>query len=367
MNKLYLFVSGCILLAACQSNKPEAETTGIQYRGDTVTVAESAVVNSKIKLYTVATQAYSAEMNTTGVVRAMAGQLAEIAPPFDGRVTRSFVRLGQKVNAGTPVFELHSAEYFDAVKNYFQAAQTHKMQESNLRRQHDLVKNGVGAVRDLEEAETEAEIALREYENARATLQMLNIDPQEVTMSQAMRVVSPIAGEVVQTNMVIGQYVRSDAEPLAIVAELSKVWVVAQVKEKHIGLIRQDDQVEIRTDAHPEECLTGTISHISELLDEETRSVQVLIVCDNADRRLKPGMFANIHFIHTPKESIVIPSTALLQSEEESYVLVQTARGQYVKRPVEAETANPHEVLINKGLQPGDVLVIEGGIYLMAN
>lgn len=367
MNKLYIIVSWCILLASCNSNKSESDNVNVQYKGDTVYVPDNSIVNSKIKLYTVTTQEYSTELNTTGVVKAIAGQMAEIAPPFDGRVTRSFVKLGQKVNAGTPVFELHSSEYFEAVKNYFQMLQTKKMKETNLQRQKDLVKNGVGIVRELEEAETDYEIAFRDYENAKANLIMLNIDPDEITMGQAMKVVSPIAGEVVQTNMVIGQYVKNDAEPLAIVAELSKVWVVAQVKERNIGAIHEDDKVEIRTDANPEQIITGTISHISELLDEETRSVQVLIVCDNMDRRLKPGMFANVHFINSPKESVVIASTALLQNEDQSYVFRQEGKGKYVKCPVEAVTAGPHEVLITHGLKTGDVIVSEGGIYLMGN
>ncbi len=368
MNKLITLVGVfCMLLASCKNNSPSDNTTDIIYAGDTVSISEQSIVNSKIKLQTVELKNFSAEFNTTGTVKAISGQIAEIAPLFDGRITKSFVKLGQKVNAGTPLFELYSAEFSEAVKNYFQSLQTKKMRESNFKRQKDLVQNGVGVARDLEEAETDYEVALKDYENSVANLKILHIDPNDINMEQALKVVSPIAGEVVQTNIVIGQYVKSDAEPLAIVAELGKVWVVAQVKEKNIGAINKHDKVEIRTDAAPEQIINGYISHISELLDEETRSVQVLIVCDNEERKLKPGMFANVHFINSPKESIVIPSTALLQNEEKSYVLIQESKGKFIKSPVEAVTANGHEVLIAKGLKTGDVIVAEGGIYLMEN
>lgn len=368
MNKLIILM-GIIgmLLASCQNDNSSSNTTDVRFNGDTVFISQQSIIHSKIKLQTIQLKSFSAEFNTTGTVKAISGQLAEIAPLFDGRVTKSYVKLGQKVNAGTPLFEMHSAEFSETVKDYFQSLQTKKMKELNFRRQKDLVQNGVGVARELEEAEADYEVALKDYENAVANLEMLHINPDEISMGQALKVVSPIAGEVVQTNIVIGQYMKSDAEPLAIVAELSRVWVVAQVKEKNIGSIQKDDKVEIRTDAYPEQVITGHISHISELLDEETRSVQVLIVCDNQDRKLKPGMFTNVHFINSPRESIVIPSTALLQNEDKSYVLVQENKGVFVKRPVEAVTANQYELLITKGLKTGDVIISEGGIYLMGN
>lgn len=368
MNKLITLVGlFCVVLASCNNNNPSNNPSDITYSGDTILLSEQSVIASKIVLQTVELKNFSAEFNTTGTVKAISGQIAEIAPLFDGRITKSYIRLGQKVNAGTPLFEIYSAEFSETVKDYFQSLQTKKMKELNFQRQKDLVRNGVGVAKELEEAETDYEVALKDYENATSNLKMLNINPSEIVMGQPLKVVSPIAGEVVQTHIVIGQYVKSDTEPLAIVAELSKVWVVAQVKEKNIGSIRRDDKVEIRTDADAGQVISGTISHIGELLDEETRSVQVLIVCDNKERKLKPGMFANVHFVNSPRESILIPSTALLQSEDQSYVFVQEGKGKFTKCPVEAVTANGREVLITSGLKSGDVIVSEGGIYLMKN
>ncbi|MDR0660256.1 MAG: efflux RND transporter periplasmic adaptor subunit [Prevotellaceae bacterium] len=366
MNKL-ITLAGClcIILTSCKNNSPSNNITDVSYRGDTVFVSEQAAINSKIKLQAIELKSYSAEFYTTGTVKAISGQLAEIASLFDGRVTKSFVQLGQKVNVGTPLFELHSADFSEMVKDYFQSLQTKKTKELNLRRQKDLVKNGVGIVKELEEAETDYEVALKDYENAMANLRMLNIDPDKISMGQALKVVSPIAGEVVQASLVIGQYVKSDAVPLAIVADLSKVWVVAQVKEKNVGSIGKDDKVEIRCDADPEQLIIGHVSHISELLDEETRSVQVLVLCDNAERKLKQGMFTNIHFINSPKEAIVVPATALMQSGDDSYVLIQESPGKYVKRRVRATMVNGNEVLITSGLKVGDTIVAGGGIYLM--
>ena len=365
MNKI-IILTGAIsfLLMSCKNNTPTGNTSDVTNYGNTVVIAENSVINTRIKHQTIELKSFSAEFNTTGTVRAITGQLAEIAPLFDGRVTQSFVRLGQKVSAGTPLFELHSAEFSATVKDYFQSLQTKKMKYSGLQRHRDLVNNGVGSVRDLEEAETDYEVALKDYENAVANLKTLNIDPDKISMGQALKVVSPIAGEVVQTDIVIGQYVRSDSDPLAIVAELGKVWVVAQVKEKYIGSILANDKAEIRTDANPGQVINGRVFHVSELLDEETRSVQVMVECDNSDRLLKPGMFTSVHFVGSPEESIVIPSTALLQNEDETYVFVKEEERKYSKRRVKAVTVNQSESLITEGLKVGDTIILEGGIYL---
>ncbi|MDR1154702.1 MAG: efflux RND transporter periplasmic adaptor subunit [Bacteroidales bacterium] len=365
MNKIIFILCSGLLFFACRHGETQKATPEIEYRGDTLCLAANSNLARQIELLTVQPEPYSAELNTTGAVKAIPGQLAEIAPPFSGRVVKLFVQLGQRVSAGTPVFELSSGEFYEASKNYFQALQAKKMSENALRRQRDLVQHGVGVQKELEEAETSHEFAQRDYETVVAGLQIFNVDPDALVMGQPLKVSSPISGEVVQSNVVLGQYIRDDSPPLVIVAELSKVWVVAQVKEKYMSGIRADDRVEIRTEADTGHVFTGRVRHIGALLDEETRSVQVFVTCDNADRKLKPGMFVNVRFISAPEESVVIPAAAVLQTEQGSYVWVQAGRDRYVRRSVEVAAASHHDAVVHSGLRPGEVIIAGGGIYLM--
>ncbi len=365
MNKIFFVICFAVLFFSCKQKEQKNENDDFQFSGDTLSIATHSNILSKIELSTIKPQMYSAELNATGTVKAITGHLAEIAPTFNGRVSKSFVQLGQRVNAGTPIFELNSSEFYEASKVYFQTFQNKKMADVNLKRQKDLVLHGVGVQKDLEEAETNAELAGKEYETAVAGLKMLNINPEELVMGQSLKVVSPIAGEIVQNNIVLGQFVKDDTGPLVIVAELSKVWVVAQVKEKYISAIHADDQVVVTSDADAGHEISGRVYHVSELLDEETRSIQVLVECDNKDRKLKPGMFAGVHFINTPKEAIVIPSSALLQTEAGTYVFVKIGENKFVKRLVQTATAGQKEVVVTDGLESGDVIVSSGGIYLI--
>lgn len=355
-----------LLLASCNTQQQETPKS-VQIKGDTINITTTSTLHSKLKILQIAEKEFSTEFTTTGTVQAMAGKMAEVSPIFKGRISQNFATLGQKVTSGTPLFELYSSEFTEMIKNYFQARQALKIAESNFKRQKDLVEHGIGVARELEEAETEYEQSQKEYESTLATLQMLNVKTDNLTVGQPLTIHSPIAGDVVQSNITIGQYVAEDADPLVVIADLSSVWVVAQVKEHYIGSINKDDQVEIKTDATPDKIIAGRVSHINELLDEQTRSVQVLVTCANSDRQLKSGMFVGVHFIQPPRPSIIVPSTALLQAEDHTYLFVETAPNTFVRRQVTAVNANGTESLIKAGLHAGEKIISEGGIYLLEN
>ncbi len=365
MNKLFILLAGlCILAVSCKQNNSTQENTGIQYRGDTIIVSTNSSVSEHLMVQKSKLQDFSAEFRTVGTVRPVSGKLAEIAPPFAGRIVKSFVKLGQKISAGAPVFELGSSEFFEAAKTYFAAQSANELAQRNYNRQKELTANGVGAQRDLEEAQNEATIAGREFEQAKATLQLFNIDASSFRMGQPLKVISPISGEVVKCNITIGSYAKEDSEPLAVIADLSRVWVAALVKEKYFGAIKQGDRVEVFTDAHPEKTIWGTIYHIGEMLDEETRSLEVIVECDNADRELKPGMFCEVHFLSSPTKAIILPSTAIMQEQDNDYVLIEIANGKFVHRKVETETVNKDSIRIISGITEDDNVVARGGIYL---
>jgi cobalt-zinc-cadmium efflux system membrane fusion protein len=364
MKKLYILASLCIVLASCKQNNPAPESAEVQYNGDTIVVKEDSPILKQIVVGKSELQDFSAEFRTVGTVRPVSGKLAEIAPPFAGRIVKSFVRLGQKADAGSPVFELGSPAFYEATKAYFAAQAADELARSVYNRQKELAANGVASQKDLEQAQSEAAIAAKEFEQAKATLQIFNTDAASLQTGQALKVVSPISGEVVKCNITIGSYVKEDAEPVAVIADLSRVWVAALVKEKYFGAIRHGDRVEVFTDAHPNKIIWGVIHHIGEMLDEETRSLEVIVECNNADRELKLGMFCEVHFLSSPAKAIILPSTAVMQEQDNDYVLVERSKGVFIRRKVETESVSTDSVRIIDGITEGETLVVRGGIFL---
>ena len=351
MFKYFFALVSALFIVACGNNKATKEETDLVLEGDTIILAENSPILEQIIVQNAEMQDFSAEFRTVGTVRPIAGNFAEIAPPFAGRIVKSHIKLGQKVSAGSPIFELSSAEFYDAVKSYFAAQSANEVAQRNYSRQKELAAHGVASQKDLEQAQSEANIARQEFEQAKASLNIFNIDVASVQMGQPLKILSPISGEVVKSNITIGGYAKEDSEPLAVIANLSKVWVTALVKEKYFGAIKKGDRVEVFTDAHPNKIIWSTIYYIGEMLDEETRSLEVIVECNNADRELKLGMFCEVHFLSSPTKAIILPATAVVQEQDNNYVLVEIAKGKFVRRKVETETsAYRSEVRIVSGV-----------------
>lgn len=366
MKQLLLYLLPAFLFAGCHTRTNDDEVaSAVTLKGDTLHIHENSPILSRLATETVECEPYRMVFTTSGVVKAIPSQYAAIASPFAGRITKSCVRLGQKVAPGSPIFEISSPSYFETGKAYYQAKQEMELALKSLKREKDLMRNKVGIQKELEEAEVNYELKRKDYENAEAALKVFQIEPGELVLGQPLIVRSPIAGEVVTDRIVIGQYMKEDSEPVAVIANLSKVWVVAHVKEKDLGLIQTLDEVEIRLVALPDQPFTGKIYHISEMLDEDTRSVEVLIECDNQARSMKPAMYGTVRLSDREAQMIRIPTSALLQEEENIYVLIALGANDYRKQAVRTGSTEDGKTVILSGLNPGDRIVSAGAFYLL--
>jgi len=366
MRKLIILLC-FVVLYACGNNSGSNEKADAPYiiEGGIVTLPDNSPILPNIKIETIGVSDYNAVFSASGTVQAISSKYVEIATPFAGRITKSFVRPGQKVSPGSPVFEISSPEFSEVGKSYFQAKQEMELALKGLERERDLFKNNVGVAKDLEEAETNYELCKKEYENALAAIEVYQIDAEKMVLGQPMVVKSPIAGSVVKSNIVIGQYIKEDAEPLAIVADLGKVWVVAHVKERDILMLQNIAEVEISLTAMPNTLIKGTVYYVGELLDEATRSVEVIIECDNPGHIMKPLMYGTVRFFSAAVRAIMVPNSAILQDEDSSYVLVSAGKNRFRRADVNIASADNNRTVILSGLSAGDSVITEGAFYFI--
>jgi cobalt-zinc-cadmium efflux system membrane fusion protein len=362
---MILFLMLITIFSSCNDKKTATENENYSLKGDTIIVPATSTIAPKLKLETVKNEPYQLELITAGTVKAIPNFYAEIAPPFSGRVTKVYLKLGMKTQAGTPLFEMVSPDFIDAQKNFFQTKSAYQVAKLSLKRQQDLKSNGVGSQKDLEEAETNFEVNEKEYQNAVASLKIFGVNVNKLVFGQPLIITSPIAGEVITNEVVMGQYIKADDMPKAKVADLKKVWVAGQVKEKDIRFIHELDGAEIQVASYPDKKITGKIYHVDEMVDEATRSVQVLIECVNNDHALKPGMYVTVKFIDTPENTLFVPAKAVLQFNDKSFVLVQIAKGKYTRRYVETGISSKGKIAILSGLKPNETIISEGAFYLL--
>jgi len=365
MRKLILICVTGSVLASCSHNSTIKETTDFKNTEDTITVSANSIILNKLEKQKISASQYKFELITSGTVKAIPNNYALIAAPFAGRITRSFVKLGQEVNAGSPVFEISSPTYYETGKAYYQTKEEMYLAHKNLLRQNDLLKKGVGIQKDLEEAEVNYALKKKDFENAYASLKVFQVDTTDLVLGQPLIVRSPIKGSIVENKIVIGQYIKEDSDPVATVTELSNIWVAGQVKEKDIRYITDTAGVGIKLIAFPEKIIKGRIYHINSIIDEDTRSVQVLIECRNTDRIMKPGMYVTVQFNHIVKDAIVIPSRAIYQMDDAGYVFLDLGKNRFLKRKIEILTQDNDKALIKSGLEPGEEIIINGGLYLL--
>ncbi|WP_418359538.1 efflux RND transporter periplasmic adaptor subunit [Sphingobacterium detergens] len=363
------WIAALTIMQACtqRSAVPSDESSALHFAGDTLTINAHAPLLSKIKCTAVVQQPHQLTFSTAAMVKIIPNSYVEIPMPFAGRVVRSYVSLGQKVAVNTALFSISSSDYFDAQRTFLEAKQTYTLAANVLKRQKDLLSHGVGTQKELEEAETNFAISNTTLNNAAAALKIYDNNPAQVVLGQPMLVRSPIHGEILSNSIVLGQYNKEDAPALLRIAELSKVWVSAYIKEKDLGAIDQIRSVEVHIDSQPSKRLQGKIVHINQFVDEANRNIEVLVECDNKDRLLKPGMYVNTQFEQVAAASIFIPAKAVLQFNDKSFVWVQLAPHTFMRRYVQTGVTENEQIQIIQGLSNGEQIIGEGAFYLLAS
>lgn len=354
------------VMSSC-SGRTEAAAEEITCHLDTVTVSAGSPVLSKLIIEEALEEPFSSEFRTVGTVQAETGRFAEVCPPFDGRIMNSSVRLGRRVRAGETLFEMSSPDFLESSKVYFQNVRNYEKAKADQERQAYLHEAGIISQKELSEAAVAAENARQEMDASAAALRVYGVDPSDLKLGQPLKVTAPISGEVAFNRVTPGSFVRTDSEPLVTIADLGRVWVTALVKERFIGVVSKGGSVEIFTEADPDKPVFGTILNVGNLVDEETRSVQVVVSCDNSDMKLKHGMYVSVHFLSEPVNTVVLPSTAVFQGETSSFVYVCTDSDlSFVKRNVVVGQSSDDNtrICIENGLEPGEKVLVEGGLYL---
>ena len=352
-------------LSACnnhQQSDNDGPDAGFVSSGDLVRITPGSPLAAKLKLQTLEARPVDVQVRTTASVGPRSGNIAEIGLPFGGRVVRSFVRLGENVHRGQALFEVSSTDYMEAVKEYLENRSASALAQANKQRKEALHQSGMLSDREWEEVCAETQNAENAYEIARRSLALFNVDPSSVQAGQPLRVVSPISGRVVRNDLVIGGYLSEEGEAPVTVADLSVVWVTANVKAFQVSGLVTGQTVQVEADA--EHRITGKIYYIGDLLDEKTRTLPVVIECANKERLLKPGMFVTAVFDRHSESMLAIPSSAIFQGEEGKFVYVQDSQDSFRKVPVRVESLEKGLQRVISGLSGGETVIADGGIYL---
>jgi multidrug efflux pump subunit AcrA (membrane-fusion protein) len=259
-------------------------------------------------------------------------KLASVTAKVGGWIDELFVKsVGQAVKKGDPLLSIWSPELFEAQKSYLIA-------------------------RSMKSDDGGAELA-------RKKLLAWDMTPEQVRALEAMgepdkltTLVSRVDGVVTRRDAVAGGAVEP-GKPLYEIADLSTVWVQAEVFENEIALVKVGQAAAVSVDARPGERIAGRVGYVYPIVDEATRTARARIEVDNADAKLAPGMYATVSIACDLGPQIVVDDDAVLDTGVRQLAFVETSPGRFEPREIELGPRSGGRAVVKKGLEPGESVV----------
>ncbi|HMS82062.1 MAG TPA: efflux RND transporter periplasmic adaptor subunit [Nitrospira sp.] len=310
------------------------------------------------------------------VVQPNQRNMAEITTLVRGRVVEVYGDLGQEVKANAPLAILYSSELGLAQSAYLKAkAKLHVAEQAFNRAQFLLQEQVIG---EAESQRRQAELlsAQAEANESHDRLKLLGMNDEEFKRLEQSRkirsvvpIVAPFAGRIIGRKLTRGEVVET-TENLFVIADLSEVWVQANIPEKDILFVHSvhasgGTQVEVRINAYPKEVFKGMITYVGDVLDPVTRTMQLRSELPNRDGQLKPEMFATIRlYSEAQPDRLAVPEAALQRDQGRTFVFVQRNPNEYEVRDVHVGESNGTLTSILGGLNEGEPVVTHGAFVL---
>lgn len=285
-------------------------------------------------------------IRTVGKISYDEERISRLHPKTEGWIEKLFIdKTGTRVSRNTMLLSIYSPQLVTSAQEYLLAKQSAKTLENSP---FEDIRNS----------------AKQMVDTARERLTLLDVPEHQIRdieengkIQKDLHIHSPFDGTVIQIGAREGQYVTPQTE-LYVLADLSKVWVIAQVYESDLPWVSEGDPVEMQLTALPGETFQGHLSYIYPYAEAETRTIKVRLVFDNPDRKLKPEMFANVT-IHTQQQdnAITVPSEAIVRSGSKEQVFVLSAPGKFEPRQVRTGLSADGLTQILSGIKTGEQVV----------
>lgn len=343
----------------------EKKEEGEHSEGKELTLTTEEAERAGIKVEELRPQALRDRVVVTATIQPDADRLARVAPRIEGRITAAPAKLGDRVRAGQTLATLDSVEVGEAHAAWVQAQAELKLAEADFQRAKQLADEEIIARKDFLRAQSDRDKAAAAQRAAADKLRLLGGSPQAGNVS-AFAVTAPFAGTVIAKDATLGELGRP-GETLFTLADLSRVWIQADLPEAALAKVRVGAAATVTVPAYPGESFSGRVDLIGAALDKDTRTVAARIVVPNADGRLKPEMFATatIDSGAEQREALLLPDAAIVLMQGQPTVFV-FEQGAYEARLVEPGERSGGRTVLKSGVKAGEQVVTAGAYALKA-
>jgi cobalt-zinc-cadmium efflux system membrane fusion protein len=358
---LALSIAGC--------GGPEKKTSaddapGIQHIDGRVIVPAGSPLAARLEVEPVQFTTFTHRVTAPASVEADPARYARILPPLNGRILKLYVHPGDRVEQGQALIAMDSPDFVTAQADYTRARATQAQAERTLARQEDLAAHGIVGQREVDQARTDRDSASSDFERAKDRLLLLGMDPEKTKLGSPLIVRSPLSGKVIDIATATGEFRNDPTAAMMTVADLSDIWVTANVQEKDIHFVHKNDPATATFAAYPTEPFEGRVLFVADVLDPDTRTAKVRIVYPNRDGRLRPAMFANVTLKTWDTQELTVPTTALVLVGDHTTVFVQVSANTYEQHAVVTGEQQGSRTIVKSGVKIGDKVLIREGTLL---
>jgi len=297
-------------------------------------------------------------------------RVTRVGSPVMGRLTALGAQQGEQVHKGQLLATLHSPQLSDAQLYYLKALSQNQLAQRTLERTRVLVQAGVVGSAEQQRREAELSEAAAELNAALDQLTLLGMPADAIetlrktrAMNSVSRVVATSEGTVLERRVAPGQVVQP-ADTIYEVADLSRVWLVADVPENDAGTLQVGQSVRAEIAALPGTVIEGRLSFVSAMVNPETRTVRARLELANPHGRFKPAMLATMTILGAAVKKRAVPVEAVVRDGNTEGLFVRLAADQFQLRAVRlGEETGTHRVVL-EGVRPDEAVVVAGAFHL---
>ena len=357
---LLLLAAGCGRSAAPPDDKPAA-------------FGLTETQRARIHLETVAKVSFQPSVQVSGTVAFDGDHSTAVLAPISGPVSRILVEPGAQVEGGQPLAYVSSPDFAADLAAYRKAQAAAVNLKRIAERDSALFANDALARQDLEQAQTDAASAVADRDAALDQLGAIGVDSAGIAAIRENRsatipqgiIRSPLPGTIVERLITPGQLLQAGQTPCFTVAGLGTMWVMGNVFEQDLPDIQVGDAADIAP-GDGSRAYHGKVDYIGALVDPDTRATSVRIVTANPDQGLKKDMYVSVTIhSHRARSGLLIPVAAVLHDAQNlPFVFVAKADSSFERRQVGLGNRVGERFEITTGLQAGDAIISEGGLFL---
>ncbi len=363
-----------VLFSSSVRPAPDREASAMAAAEQPQSVDLSEKQAAALKVGQVESRDFAVFKTAVGTIDFNENMLVQVFSQYTGKIIKAFFNVGDDVKRGDALFTIDSPDLLQAELTLLATAGVLELQKRTLARATSLLKGGGSAQKDVDQSTSDQQTAEGNFKAAKDAVRIFGKSDADIEQILADRKVdstlvvpSPISGRIVTRNAAPGFLTQPGATtaPFSI-ADLSTMWMNANVTESDAPAYRVGQDVEMTVPAYPDKVFKGHVTTVGSTIDPNTRRQLVRSQIDDPEHLLRSGMFASFVIrVGDPARSLAVPSNGVVREGDGTMTVWTTGdRRHFVKRTVKVGLQQDGWQQILQGLEPGETVVSDGAVFL---